>query len=99
MMICSAGYLPIVKLEELYICHINIEVMSAKAEGSVRSLMNVKILDVSYNQLQQLSRETEFLPKLEKLAFGNNKLKVLCEVKHAHEFCVEKMLRETEIPE
>jgi Leucine-rich repeat (LRR) protein len=70
-----------VKLQELYISHNKIESISTKTEGPGRCLMNIKILDISYNMLRQLPPEIISLPNLEKLDVRNNKLKVLCELK------------------
>jgi Leucine-rich repeat (LRR) protein len=96
--ISVANFEKIVKLQELHISHNEIETVTMKAEGSVRSLMNIKILDMSYNQLQQLPTEILSLPNLEKLALRNNKLKVLCEVKCPHN-CKGNVLTEREIPD
>lgn len=87
----------VVKLQELYISHNEIESMSTKTEGPGRSLMNIRILDVSYNQLQQLPPEVMSLPNLEELYLRNNKLKVLGEMKHPQQCCEVNFLTETEI--
>jgi Leucine-rich repeat (LRR) protein len=76
----------IVKLQELYISHNNIVAISTKTEGAADLLKNIKILDVSNNQLQQLPGILS-LPNLEKLDLRYNKLRVLSEVQHSHEFC------------
>lgn len=88
----------VVKLQELYISHNEIESISTKTEGPGQSLMNIRILDVSYNQLRQLPPEVISLPNLEKLNMRNNKLKVLGEMKYPHQFCEGNFLTETEIP-
>lgn len=88
----------VVKLQELYISHNKIESMTTKTEGQIRSLMTVKILDISYNQLRKLPPELISLPNLEKLDVKNNKLKVVCELKYPQKFCEGNFLRETEIP-
>jgi Leucine-rich repeat (LRR) protein len=44
----------VVKLQELYISHNKIESILTKTKGAVRSLVNIKNLDISYNQLRQL---------------------------------------------
>jgi Leucine-rich repeat (LRR) protein len=95
--ISAANFEKIVKLEELHISHNKIETVTTKREGSVPSLMNIKILDISYNQLQQLPTEIMSLPNLEKLALRHNKLKVLCEMKCPHN-CRGNVLTEPEIP-
>lgn len=76
-----------VELQELYLSHNKIESISTKTKGQVRCLTNVKILDISYNQLRHLSSEIISLPNLEKLDVKNNKLKVLGELKHPEGFC------------
>jgi Leucine-rich repeat (LRR) protein len=88
----------VVKLQELYISHNKIESISTKTKGAVRSLVNIKNLDISHNQLRQLPPEIISLPRLEKLDVRNNKLRVLYEVKYPLEFCEENILTETEIP-
>jgi Leucine-rich repeat (LRR) protein len=87
-----------VKLEELYISHNKIESISIQTERSVRCLMNLKILDISYNHLRQLSPEIILLPNLEKLDVRNNKLKVLREPEYSQKFCEANALTGTEIP-
>jgi Leucine-rich repeat (LRR) protein len=87
----------VVKLQELYISHNEIESISTKTEGPVPSLMNIRILDISYNQLRQLPPEIISLPNLEKLYARNNKMKDVCEMKYPQKICVGNLLTETEI--
>jgi Leucine-rich repeat (LRR) protein len=75
------------KLKELYLSHNKIKTLSAESRGSLACLKNIRILDLSYNQLQKLPPEFVTLPKLEKVVVMNNKLRSLCEVKNIKEFC------------
>jgi Leucine-rich repeat (LRR) protein len=70
------------RLEELYLSHNKIKTLSAESRESLVCLNNIRILDLSYNQLQQLPKEFLTLPKLEKVDVRCNKLKSLCEVKN-----------------
>jgi len=75
------------KLEELYLSHNKIKTLSAESRGDLACLKNIRILDLSYNQLQKLPPEFVTLPKLERVDVRYNKLGSLCEVKNTNEFC------------
>ena len=75
------------KLEELYLSHNKIKTLSAESRGGLSCLKNIRILDISYNQLQKLPPEFVTLPKLERVDVRYNKLGSLCEVKNIDEFC------------
>jgi Leucine-rich repeat (LRR) protein len=77
----------VMALEELYISHNKIVVITTKIQGRTWPLNNIKVVDVSYNQLQELPPEILTLPSLETVDVSNNKLKVLGEVKYPGEFC------------
>jgi Leucine-rich repeat (LRR) protein len=75
------------KLEELYLSHNRIKILSAERQEDLTSLKNIRILDLSYNQLQKLPPEIMTLPKLEKVDLRYNKFGAMCEVKTIGEFC------------
>jgi Leucine-rich repeat (LRR) protein len=75
------------KLEELYLSHNRIKILSAERQEDLAPLKNIRIFDVSYNQLQKLPPEIMTLPKLEKVDVRYNKFGAMCEVKTIGEFC------------
>jgi Leucine-rich repeat (LRR) protein len=83
----AVNFKKVVKLQELYLSHNKIESILTLTEGPVRSLMNIRILYISYNHLRQLPQEIISLPNLEKLDARNNELKMLCEMKYPNELC------------
>jgi Leucine-rich repeat (LRR) protein len=87
----------IVNLQELYISHNKIESISSVLERPVQSLVNIKILDLSYNLFQHLPTQKISLPNIEKLDLGNNKVKYLCETEESREVCETNFPTETGI--
>ncbi|KDR19454.1 podocan-like protein 1 [Zootermopsis nevadensis] len=87
----------VMELEELYISHNRIEVIATENEGETSALKNLKVLDVSHNQLQELPPEILALLSLETLVLRKNKLKVLGEMKYSGEFCEKDLYAETHI--
>jgi len=85
--ICITNLEKLVKLNELYLSHNKIKTLSTANRGELDCLKNIRILDVSYNQLQKLPPEFVTLPKLEKVDLRYNKLGSLCDVKNVNEFC------------
>jgi Leucine-rich repeat (LRR) protein len=76
------------KLKELYLSHNKIKTLSTGRQGDLLAcLKNIRILDISYNQLQELPPEILILPKLEEVFVRNNKLRSLCKVKETCEIC------------
>lgn len=78
----------VVSLQELYISHNKIKTISTEVQGITQfPLQEIRILDTSYNQLQQIPPEIRKLPNLEKLYARNNKLNVFREMECPGEFC------------
>jgi len=85
--ICVTNLEKLGELKELYLSHNKIKTLSTANRGNLDCLKNIRILDLSYNQLQKLPPEFVTLPKLEKVDVRYNKLGSLCEVKNVNEFC------------
>lgn len=83
--ICVTNLEKLGELKELYLSHNKIKTLSTANRGNLACLNNIRILDLSYNQLQKLAPEFLTLPELEKVDVRYNKLGSLCEVKS--EFC------------
>lgn len=75
------------KLKELYLSHNKIKTFSTGRQGDLACFKNIRILDISYNQLQELPPEILTLQKLEEVVVRNNKLRSLSKVKETCEFC------------
>jgi Leucine-rich repeat (LRR) protein len=84
--ICVTNLEKLGKLKELYLNHNKIKTLSTET-GDLSCLKNIRILDISYNELQKLQPEILALPELEVVRVRSNKLGVLCEVKHPDGFC------------
>jgi Leucine-rich repeat (LRR) protein len=85
--ICVTNLEKLEGINELYLSHNKIKTLSTANRGYLVCLKNIRILDLSYNQLQKLPPEFVTLPKLEKVDVRYNKLGSLCEVKNVNEFC------------
>jgi len=87
--ICVTNLEKLGKLKELYLSYNKIKKLTTANRGDPACLKNIRILDLSYNQLQKLPPEFVALPKLEKVDVRYNKLGSLCEVVNVNEFCEE----------
>lgn len=85
--ICVTNLEKLVQLKELHISHNKIKTLSMDGRGDLGCLKNIRVLDISYNQLQKLPPEIMTLPELAEVRVRNNKLEVLCEVKDTSEVC------------